>query len=228
MYARVSIGAALLLLSACTRGNETRSDGAVPVLESARGARVYELRKPVMGDGAPIASDNYFCSVCATDPAAGAAFDATAFGSEWIVAPRRTLEVDEAFLFEPLNSREAPVIMDLIDSIAGAEFRLGAQPLFGQIVGGLGVIVTMESSRRLTWHVGASVEEIQGDGETYVLFDKVVEPGVEPPASIPLPPGWTHTSRVLDAPFVLSEVPRVVVFMHLTYQHLWQRITPPP
>lgn len=222
---------ALLLVSACTRGTDaiaTRSDGGAPVLQSARGARVYELRKPVMGDGAPIASDNYFCSVCVTDPGAGAAFDAAAFGSEWIVAPRRTLEADEAILFASLNSREAPVTLDLIDSIPGAEFRLGAQPLFGQIVGGLGVVVTMESSRRLTWNAGASIEEIQGDGETYVLFDKVVEPGVAPAASITLPPGWSHMSRVLDAPFVLSEVPRVVVFMHLTHQHLWQRITPPP
>lgn len=203
-------------------------DGAIEVLAVPRGTRVFEIRQPVSGDGAPVASNNYFCAQCVRDPAAEAAFDAFAFPDGWIVAPRRTIEAASATLFDSLNSRGAPLELDFIPSIDGPEFRLGAQPLFGEFVdGGIGVVVTMESSRRLSWNAGDTIYELQGDGHTYVLFDQVREAGVTPPDAIALPAGWTHQTRVLDAPFVLQEVPRVVVFMNLTDQHLWQRVDPP-
>lgn len=220
-----------LFWTACKGGDGAGRAASVDggqIFSVTRGTRIFELRQPVSVDGAPVASNNYFCSSCATDPVAASAFDAAILPRGWDVAPLRITEAGSVTLFDPVNSRGAPRRLDLIDAIAGDELRLGAQPLFGQIVAAVpAVIVTMESSRRLSWDAGDTVQEIEGDGQTYVLFARVKDPGAAPPESITLPAGWTHGARTLDSPFVLAERPRVVVFMHLTHQHLWQRVVPP-
>lgn len=214
------------------------SDGASPELEAdaaageggfegVRGTRIFEIRKPVTGDGAPIASDNYFCSSCIVDEAARAAFEDATYPDGFMLAPRRTLVAARGSLLAPVNSRGAAETLDLIEAIEGEEFRLGAQPLFGEFLDGMAVLVTMESSRRLAWDAGDTVHELSDGADTYVLFAQVREPGVATPEAMALPAGFSHATRVLDQPFVLEAVPRVVVFMQLTDQHLWQRIRPP-
>lgn len=192
-----------------------------------RGDRIFEIRQALGGDGAPIASNNYLCTICVTDTAAEAAFDAATAPDGFEITPPRRLVAARSTLFDPVNSRGAPEALDLIAAIDGDESHLAAQPQFGDIIDGAGVLVTMESSRRLEWDAGESLEEISDGEHTYVLFAEVDAADATPPDRIELPPGWSHQRRELDAPFVLDPVPRVMVFLALEAQHLWQRVQPP-
>jgi hypothetical protein len=191
-----------------------------------RGDRIYEVREPIEGDGAPIASNNYFCMPCLTDLDAARAFDAHEFPTGFARSVQRTLEAARASLIPPENTRGAAQTLDLVPAIAGAEHELGAQPQFGEIMPG-GVIVTMESTRRLEWDAGDELTELSDGRDTFVLFARSREPGSAAPGAMQLPTGWTRASRVLDAPFVLRQAPRVVVFLGLPDQHLFQRVALP-
>jgi hypothetical protein len=208
-------------------GCGSTGDSDAPVLEQARGARLFELRQAVAGDGAPVASNNYFCAPCSTDEAAAAAFETAELPNGFVRSPLRILEAARATLFAPLNTRGAPLRMSLLDEVAGDESVLGAQPLGGAPVPDGGLLITIESTRRLEWDAGDTLVELSDGEHTYVLFAQEREPGTPSPTDMALPDGWSRTTRTLGAPFTLEPVPHVLVFLHLTSQHLWQRVIPP-
>lgn len=205
-------------------GASAAPDAAEPLVRDApRGQLIYELRQPVPGDGAPIASDNYFCTRCPGDADAAAAFVSEPL-PPGMHREIRTIHAARITLFPPLNSRGAPERLDVFEGIEGEESHLGAQPLFGEIIDGVAVRVTMESTRRIEWDAGDSTWELFDGEDAYLLFAVAEDRGAPPPEEQPLPDGWSRRERTFDEPFVLPERERVTVFLQLAAPHLWQRL----
>jgi len=189
---------------------------------SVRGDLIFEIRKPVPGGGAPIASFNYLCWRCS--PALEAAFENAALPPGFERAPWREALATRSVLRPLPDAKGEPRALDVLPSVEGAEFELGAAPQRGTLLEGRWVLVDLESDRTLEWDVGDEVHEVTDGASTYVAF--LVVRGTKPSAleEVPLPTGWTHRVRTLTAPLVLDAHGTPHLFISLDAPHLWQRV----
>jgi len=235
-----------VLLAACTNTGESTSGARRPAMDAAgppatpidasatdgAGARaiigdsvrddlVFEIRKAVDGPGAPFESFNYLCGLCTPDDVP--AFERAALPPGFARTEGRTLLAARARLYVLENAEGQPRALDLLPSIAGAEFELGAAPQRGTFIQGSWVQVDLRSDRVLEWNVGDVVHEVTDGAATYVAF--LVEQGTDPESleSMPLPDGWTHVRRTLETPLLLDARGAPQLFLALATPHLWQR-----
>lgn len=194
-----------------------------PVLGTAvRGDLVFELRKALPGPGAPIASVNYLCSACG--PGDVDAYESATLPSGFEREALRETLAARAILRAIPDAQGEPRDLDVLPSVPGAEFQLGAAPQGGTLLEGKWAMVDLHSDRTLEWNAGDEIHEI-GDGTvTYIAF--LIEKGTDPATleELPLPTGWTHSVRTLDAPLSLDARGLPHVFLSLSDKHLWQRV----
>lgn len=140
------------------------------------------------------------------------------------VVPPPGFESAPPRLFLPSSSIAIPIApppgvlpaLDLVPEIPGAEYRLVAKLVDGQILGfnptfGPLALARVQRDTRFLYEPGEVVHEVTDpDGNRYVLFtfDLVLSLGIDltqPGAleGLPLPAGWTYSSHVLESDLLL-------------------------
>ena len=213
-------------------GTEPKSGDAASTTDAAspgrilgtgvRGDLAFELRKALPGPGAPFASVNYLCPACGPNDVA--AYESATIPSGFEREALRETLAARAILRALPDAQGEPRELDVLSSVPGAEFQLGAAPQGGKLLEGKWALVDLHSDRTLQWDAGDEIHEIFDGTVTYVAF--LVERGTDPKTleALPLPTGWTHSVRTLDAPLSLDAHGLPHVFLSLSDKHLWQRV----
>jgi hypothetical protein len=133
-----------------------------------------------------------------------------------------------------------PAALDLLLDVPGAEFDYIARVLNGALLGfdaNFGVLATAEVERfiQFRYDAGDVVHElIDANGDPWILFSFALEllpdydvDQVGSLAGLPIPAGWSYTSRVLDEELVISSNGLASIFAQGLYNS-YQRYTPVP
>jgi len=175
----------------------------------------------------------YLCSVCTLEQFAS------------VTAPAG-FEKAPAKLFMPAEGTGVPAIpgpgvapsLDLVLDVPGDEFNYVAHVNDGQILGfasGFGALATAEVERFIQFRYAAGDvvhELVDPDGYNWILFSFALSllPSydvhqLDSLATLPIPSGWTYTSRVLTDDLVIDSNGLATIFAQGLYNS-WQRYDP--
>jgi hypothetical protein len=177
----------------------------------------------------------YLCAECTPEQFAG-------------VVPPPGFEKAPAKLFMPAEGTGTPAVpppgvpaaLDLTLDVPGAEFDYIARVLDGALLGfapGIGPLATAQVERFIQFRYAAGdvVHELTDtSGDRWILFSFALEllPSYDVDAlgglaGLPVPAGWTYSSRVLDEELVIDSGGLATIFAQGLYNS-YQRYTPVP
>ncbi|MBW2362517.1 MAG: PEP-CTERM sorting domain-containing protein [Deltaproteobacteria bacterium] len=130
----------------------------------------------------------------------------------------RLITFDSGVNTPPVLDPSIPTELDLVPTIPGSDLFLIAKVLSGALIGfdpvsGLPIIeAQVARGTTLTYNAGRVIHKIVStSGDEYALFsiDQVYAGGFDVDAvggmaGVPLPAGWTYTSKLLTSPFVIT------------------------